>query len=62
MNSESEALLVCDRRQMRMLDGVKLAPADNRQYDKANHSGNGEAKTNVYESQQSRLRDHQSLK
>jgi hypothetical protein len=45
-----------------MLDGVKLAPADNHQYDEANGSGNGQAKTDVDESQQSRLRDHQTLK
>jgi hypothetical protein len=47
---------------MWMLDGVKLTPTGNRQYDQANHSGHRQAKANIDESQQSCLRDHQSLK
>jgi hypothetical protein len=47
---------------MWMLDGVKLTPAGNRQYDQANYRGHRQAKADIDESQQSCLRDNQSLK
>ncbi len=46
---------------MRMLDGVKLTPSGNCQYDQANGSGKRQAKTDIDEGQQSSLRDNQSL-
>jgi hypothetical protein len=36
---------------MWMLDGVKLTPAGNRQYDQANYSGHHQAKADIDESQ-----------
>ena len=47
---------------MWMRDGVKLTPTGKGQHDQANYSGNGQAKTDIDESQQSCLRDPQSLK
>jgi hypothetical protein len=47
---------------MWMLDGVKLTPTGKGQHDQAKRSGNGQAKTDIDESQQSSFCDHQSLK
>jgi hypothetical protein len=51
-----------DRRQVWMLDGVKLAPSRDGHDDKGNPGGNSEAKTDIDEGQQAGLRDHQTLK